>query len=64
MGVSMNGFGLGGGAEQLGYLGQTFLIGLFGIGEVFAIGLGFTGKRGHQIFQSLAHTVSLCGCNR
>ena len=55
MGVGMDGLGSGSGAEHLGHTGQTFLVGSLGIGEVFAIGLGFAGESSHQIFKSLAH---------
>jgi len=45
VGIGMNRFGGGGGAEKLGDLGQAFLVGLLGEGEIFAVGLGFAGKK-------------------
>ena len=59
MSMSMDGFSFGCGAEQLGNLGFAFLVGFLCVGEIFAVGLGFTGKSSHQMFNSLAHDVSL-----
>ena len=54
-------FGGGSGAEHLGHTGQAFLVGSLGVGEVFAVGLGFTGESSHQVFESLAHCGSPWG---
>ena len=59
MSMSMDGFSFGCGAEKLGNLGFAFLVGFLCVGEIFAVGLGFTGKSSHQMFNSLAHDVSL-----
>ena len=61
MGVGVDGFGGGSGAEHLGHTGQAFLVGSLGVGEVFAVGLGFTGESSHQVFESLAHCGSPWG---
>ena len=54
VGMGMDGLRRGGGTEQLGDRGITFLIGLFGKGQVLAIGLGFSGKGLKQVALGLA----------
>jgi len=47
--MGMDGFGMGGGPEQSGYLGETVDLGLLGKGKVLAVGLAFAGKGSGEI---------------
>jgi len=59
MGVSMNGFGIGGCSEKLGDLGQTLFVRLFGIGQILPVSLRFPGERIHQILFRSRHGALL-----
>jgi hypothetical protein len=50
---------LGGRPKETGHLGITILMGLGGIGQILAIGLGLTGKGLVQIIVCLGHLLSL-----
>ena len=47
--MGVDGFGSGGGTEQLGDLGETFGLGLGGEGEILAVGLAFACECGLEI---------------
>jgi hypothetical protein len=59
MGMSVHGFGFSSRPKQLGHLLVAFLVGFFGKGKIFAVGLGFTGKCVSQILFGLTHTFLL-----
>ena len=64
VGMGMDGFSFGGGAEQLGNLRQAFLVSLFGESEVLAVSLRFSSESVHQILFGLAHGKSPLGIVR
>jgi hypothetical protein len=64
VGMGMDGFSFGGGAEQLGNLRQAFLVSLFGESEILAVSLRFSSESVHQILFGLAHGKSPLGIIR
>ena len=59
--VRVDGLGGGDGAEELGDLGVAFPLGLFGEGQVLAVGLRFTGERSQQVLFGLGPSEA-CHC--
>jgi hypothetical protein len=46
------------GPEKPGYLGITLFLGLFGKGQIPAVGLGFSGKGLLEILSALFHNLT------